>query len=749
MKRIKTWLSWRCYRGWALLSLLTVAVTWLWAHEGHAPLPTKGVVVEGNKLFLTPPARAVLGLTVKNLEKRVIEDKVLAYATLVSPWQRHAFVSTRLPGRIAKILVQPGQTISAGATLAEVNSLELEDLQLDILNAENARALSAKVVEQVGPLVKSGAIPEREYREAAFKHKQDLNALEIARAKWLSLGLGEEKWGQLLKEKNPQLVATLPISSPIGGTVIHADLSLGRVVEPTEHLFEIVDLTSVWVKVGVLETDLHKIQVGQSIELRLAAYPNEVQTVQVQVKSLYLDAITHLGTAWGELLNPAGKPARFLPGMHGQAYMVLSSAKPVLAAPSAAVAVEGAERYVLVQTANTDKGQGFERRAVVVGLSNEEWTEIRGGEVFLEDLVVTMGLHELAGLFIPGVLRLSPEAVRNIELRLATVQPHSVEEVLEIQGTVEVPPDRRAFASAQLAGKISTIAIERNQPVKRGDVVAEVASLDLQKLQLDLLQVHLQLALLKETLERLRDAETVVAQRRLWDTESQYSEAVNRQASLKRKLESVGLSSTQIDELLKNKRLVETLPVRAPRNGVVVHFDKVLGQVIKAEEPLFEIHDLSQTYVQAFLSEREVGLVRPGQKVRVRLVADPAFVEDGTVVRSGQVFGVESRVLSVWIEQAHKPVQPLQHNLLAQVSVLLGQSIETLAVPLTAVVREGTRTYVFVLGEAGRNPTFERRLIEIGRADDRYVEIVSGLRLGESVAVHGTRSLQTAYAGVR
>ncbi len=75
-----------------------------------------------------------------------------------------------------------------------------------------------------------------------------------------------------------------------------------------------------------------------------------------------------------------------------------------------------------------------------------------------------------------------------------------------------------------------------------------------------------------------------------------------------------------------------------------------------------------------------------------------------------------------------------------------------LAVPRSAVVREGLREYVFVR----KDGKFERRLVETGRSDDRYVEINAydessrrGLRLGEEIAVHGAADLQTAYAALR
>ena len=728
--------------------LVTVAVTWLFAHEGHAPLPTKGVQVDSEKSIVTlsPDARSILDLRTEVVKPRIAEDKVLAYATLVSPWQHHAYISTRLPGRIVNLFVKPGQTVTKGQVLAEVQGLELEDLQLEILNLQTALQLAVKVMEQTKTLSADGSLPVKDHLEAVNKHQQTVNGMAVAKAKWFSLGLGTDDLEQLMKQRNPRLLSSLPIITPLPGTVIHADVSLGKGVEPTEHLFEVVDLSLVWVKIGVLERDLHKIQVGQPVELRLSAFPDEIVTTAVEIKSLYLDPASHLGTVWAELKNEAGKAPRFLPGMHGQAHVVLSSPKAFQTVPADAIVSDGPERYVLVEVSSTSKASEFQKRSVVIGVEADQWTQILGGEIFAGDRVVTTGLSQLAAYFVPGVLRPSPEAAKNMGLVVEPVGMLVVENVVDLQGAIEVPTDRRASASSPLAGKIHKISVERNQAVRKGEVLAEVASIELPKIQLDLLQAHLELGLIEATLNRVRKVESVISQRQIWEAESLRNELVNRRDSLKRKLETVGLSTEQITGLLDNNKIVETLPVRAPRDGVAIHFDKVLGQVIKADEPLFEIHDLSQGYVQGFLSEREWSMIQIGQKVRIRLVSDPSFLAEGIVARSGHTFGVESRVLSVWVELDQKRPQLLQHNLLARLTVSVGRPDPVLAVPVGAVVQEGTKNYVFVLDDKG---VFQRRTIELGRNDDRFVQIAAGLQLGERIAVQGTSALQTAFANIR
>jgi cobalt-zinc-cadmium efflux system membrane fusion protein len=532
-----------------------------------------------------------------------------------------------------------------------------------------------------------------------------------------------------------------------------------------------MDLSKVWVQIGVLEEDLHKVEVGQPVELRLTAYPGEVfkgKDFAVRVKGVYLDPLTHLGTVWAELTNPSGEP-RILPGMHGEARLLLPSPKALPTVPGEAVVADGAERYVLVETTpDNAKESEYRRKNVVLGIRTPEGIQIVHGDVFVTDRVVTRGSHELSSFFVQGVLRLSPEAGRNIGLRVERVQRQVVEDVVEVDGGVDVLPDHRAAASSQLPGTLTRIRVERGQRVKVGDPLADIASLELQNMQLELLRAQLQLDLEEETLKRLSGADQVVARKQVWEAESHRNEARNRRDSLRRKLETLGLAPADVDGVLKDRKPVEAVPLRAPIDGVVVQFEKVLGQVIKAEEPLFQLHDLAHTWVQGYVSERDLSSVRIGQEARVRLVADPGFLARGKVVRSGQLFGTDDRTLSIWVELKEElaPRLPngvvedpaagrdertqrrhdVQDNMAARITLTVRRPGPTLAVPLSAVIREGTRAYVFVQTKEGG---FERKPVDTGRADDQYVEILRGIESGETVAVSGAEGLQTAYASLR
>ena len=209
---------------WLMIAWITSACAS--AHEGHKPLPTRGMEVnaETGKMVLTKSARTTLDVQTAEVGPQKVSQALLAYGTLVSPWNRHAMVSSPLSGRIVELLVTPGESVKAGQLLAELDSPELESLQLEIRNAQTALNLSLKLQTSAEAAGKSGAIPEIRSIEVKNQVQKDRAAVEIARAKWLSLQLPLESLDAMLRHPNEPYQQLLALKSPFDGTVTHTDL---------------------------------------------------------------------------------------------------------------------------------------------------------------------------------------------------------------------------------------------------------------------------------------------------------------------------------------------------------------------------------------------------------------------------------------------------------------------------------------------------------------------------------------------
>ncbi len=730
----------------------TLLVTTGSSHEGHVPLPTKGVEVDVEKglLTLSIEAQSSLGIQTAVVEYRAFEEKALSYATLTTPWQQQYFASSPLAGRIAKLHVRTGDRVVAGQLLAEVASPELEEVLMELNSARNDFQLSAKQLESLMPLVRSQAIPEREYLEIQSKHEQNRHALEIARLKLKGLALDPvaiERSESGQGRTSPEL---LPIQSSIAGTVSHTDLAVGTVVAANEHLFEIRDLSRLWVRLGVLERDVAKIKVGQPVQLELTAHPSEPLKTTISASSFLVDPTTHLATYWAEIDNEDTNNPRYLPGMYGSARIVTSEPTKLMTVPSTALFGTGAERYVLVEVAATKKAYEYRRQFVVVAAESSQFAQIREGGLYLGDRVVTAGGQVLSSFFILGSLRLSPEGIRNIGLEIEPVRRRVVEQVVEFDGIIDIPPEFRAIISSQFGGTLQRILVDRGQSVKAGQTIAEIRSLDFQQAQLELIRNQLESSLLATTMQRLQSADQggtqIVTRRQFWDTEAQRNGAVNRRESARRTLLTLGMTDDELALIVQSGKTLETLPLRSPIGGVVVRLDKGLGESISEGQPLLEIQDLSHPWIQGFLSENEAAHVQIGMNVRIRLPGDPAFFAEGTLVRSARTFSDKNRTMVVWIEFRGPLSHRLEQNLVTRISATINQGESELAIPRSAVVREGSRAYVFVQKDSG---LVDRRMVELGPFDDRYVQVLKGLNEGERIAIQGTAELQTTYASIR
>lgn len=732
-------------RALAIVAMATVAVTWLLAHEGHVALPSRGAQVDAVKgtIVLSRESRSALDVKATEIARQPLPDTLQGYATLEAPWQRHAFASSRLPGRVERLHVRPGQVVAVGQILAEVVGPDLENLQLEAVAAQTEIRLSEQIV--AGLRDSPGAVAEQSLLDAETKLIQARHALAVARAKWVGFELSAADFDHLLRDPTKRVTA-YPIRSPLSGTVIHADLNLGRVIAAEEHLFEVIDLSRIWAKVGVLEHELRRVAVGQTVELKLTARPGEVFRSTVHTIGLSLDPNTHLDTVWVEFANSAGQEPVLLPGMTGQARILMPVPTDARVVPASALIDDGLAQYVLVEEARAEKQSEYRRRNVSVVRQTNDSAEVRSGELFPGDRVVTQGAHELGGFFIPGVLKLSPEAARTIGLAVAPVGLRAIEEVIELEGHIDLPPESRAAVSVPIAGNVVRIHADRGQTVKAGQVIAEVASVELTSLQLELIREQLSYELLDTQLQRLRRSGTAIPKRRLLDLETEANTTGFRRDNARNRLANWGLSAEQLDALRTTRTLVETVSVRAPITGVVVSVDKVIGQAVKREDPLLSIQDLTRPSVQMSVSEGDARAVKVGQGARVRLLSDPGAVLPGRVARSGQIFTAGDQALAVWVDFDRPPSTQVRFGQLARITLTKATGSERLAVPNEAVLRVGTQSFAFVRGADG---AYERRTIVTGRADDSWTETVSGLSPGETIAVGGVPGLAKAYQNLK
>lgn len=652
---------------------MTFGLATSFAHEGHAPLPTKGVTVSGNTVLLSDKARKAIGLTTSEIVLGDLRHTVEVNARVELPWSQQAMITSLVSGKIEKVLARPGETVKAGQELAHVASVEMESLQLAMLKAASELRLARKLVEQRRSLDAEGVIAGRSLLEAENSLTRKLAELRIAEEKLRTLGIDDKTLETIRAGSEPLRIVA--IKSPLDGVITHADVRVGQLVTPTDHLYHVVDTSRVWIVGEVLESDVRHLEKdqpeekGQPVKATFVAHVDKTFRGVIDHVRLKMDRRRRTQS----VVIAVDNHERLLrPGMFGRvsiAEIAVENANRAIVCAADAILKSRSGRYVLVEC---EPGE-YESRKVKLGLAKGKHVEVLDG-LFPRDKVVVVGAYLLASLL--GNEHKARTNAKKTSRDTGETQPRFI---TVADATVELPTDRQAFAGPRIQGRIRSVHAEPSQRVERGQVLARVESLELRTVQLDLLQTLSRLRLTQQSLARLEPLEDrgATPRRQVWELQNQRETLLHQIASLERRLAFFGLTKEEIarleeidlaDEDAKPK-LLSTVPITAPAAGWIVGFHVVPGQVVHPQGQLFEIHELSKVWVKGYVFERDVAQVAVGQPARVTFAAFPDLKAVGKVVRIAPTMEESERVLPVWVEVDNSE-RLLKEGMLARVAVL-------------------------------------------------------------------------------
>jgi len=717
-------------RATALLLLASAAFALVVrAHEGHqhSNIEAKGIRTDDEgRLVIEAPARRALGLATAEIDFGALEEAATVPARVVVPWSRQAFASTRLAGVVREVRVRPGQPVAAGEVLAVVESLPLVALHQQLVQTRIELDLAEENLRRVGDLGES-IVAGREILSLQAQRDERRSAVRTLERK-LSLVA-------------PVSTATIAVRSPLGGVVSDVDVVLGQLVESEEHLFHVSDLSEVWVELEVPEVFAGRVGRGQAVRISFSALPGRAFEGEVGFVELTLDMGRHVRRAYVPLENVSGE---LLPEMFGTGQLVLRALPDAFVAPTDAIVTDGAEPYALVQE---EEGL-YRKQGLVLGLRQGRRVEVQEG-LYPGDVVVTQGNHELAALFVRGTLKLSESARRTIALELAEVDLRRVDRVLTANARVIAPPDRRGVATTRMEGKVDRFHVTLGQEVSAGQPIAEVSSLDLQTVQLDMLQRAIQLGLTERQLELVESlaGQGVTARKELIRLRSEAAALRSELEALRRQLVVMGLAEEEVDAVLATSEVRSSVTVRAPVTGRVNRVLTVLGQVVHGGDPVVELLDSSRVWVEGAVFEPDLAaLLRPPleKPVRVTVVAHGDRAWQGRVSFTNRALTAQ-RTLPLWVE-LDNPDALLLPGMQARLTVVIDTPAErVIAAPSRALLRIGRKDFAFV----EKTDAFRRVEVRVGRLDAEYVEILEGLFPGDRVAVNGVNELNNALSALR
>jgi len=204
-----------------------------------------------------------------------------------------AFVAAWIPGRIDKLFVDfTGVRVRKGAPLVWVYSPNLVTTQQEYL-------LALETLEKVKES------PHGETLEGAR------SLVEASKKRLLLWGVSEKQINEL--EEKGEASTHMVIHAPIGGTVVHKNAVEGKYVKEGENLYQIADLSNVWILADIYESDLVSVEKGQNVEITTSALPGEKYEGRISFIDPYLNSRTRTVKVRIEVSN---NQMKLKPGMY-------------------------------------------------------------------------------------------------------------------------------------------------------------------------------------------------------------------------------------------------------------------------------------------------------------------------------------------------------------------------------------------------------------------------------------------------
>lgn len=274
---------------------------------------------------------------------------------------RAVVITPRLGGLVEAVRVNAGDRVKRGQVLAVISSPALADQRGELLSAGKRLALARTTHEREKKLWEDKISAEQDYLAARQAMQEAEIAVEAARQKLAALGASAGDAQGLTRHE---------IRATIDGVVVDKKISIGEALKEDAPVFQLADLSSVWVELTVPAKDLHQLQEGMAAQVRASAFE-----AQGEAKLSYVGALvgeqSRSATARLVLANPKGL---WRPGLPVTVGLSASATEVAVAVEAEAVQTLRGATVVFGRY-----GQQFEARPLMLGRSDDRNVEVLKG----------------------------------------------------------------------------------------------------------------------------------------------------------------------------------------------------------------------------------------------------------------------------------------------------------------------------------------------------------------------------------
>ena len=310
------------------------------------------------------------------------------------------------------------------------------------------------------------------------------------------------------------------------------------------------------------------------------------------------------------------------------------------------------------------------------------------------------------------------------KIEIQTVKNQTVAENLSLTGNITYNTDDVVQFSSLVSGLITNTYFSLGDYVKKGDVLAEIKSTELNSLQAE-----------RKSLE----AQLQVANRQLQSVQSMFDDGIASQSELVQANSEVNVLKSSLENVEQNLSLYSAsneksvFQIKAPVTGYIVSKNVSPGMQIAANDtPLFTISNLSKVWVMVNIYPANLKDIHEGMEVTITTPAYPKQTFNGKITVISQVFDTEEHVLKARIVMDNTDLK-LKPGLTADILInKKNNDTKMAAVSAKALIFDNNQNYIMVYKD---DCHIERRQINPTVKNRDFLYFESGLNEGEKVII--------------
>jgi cobalt-zinc-cadmium efflux system membrane fusion protein len=315
-----------------------------------------------------------------------------------------------------------------------------------------------------------------------------------------------------------------------------------------------------------------------------------------------------------------------------------------------------------------------------------------------------------------NTVELTADQFKTAGIQTGKIETKQISGIIKVNGMLDVPPQQKVSISLPFGGFLKNTEMLQGMKVRKGQVIAKIENPDFIQVQQDYLDIESQLEFAKAEYERQQTlaTENVNSLKTLQQAKSNYLSLLAKYNGLTAKLKMMNLNPTSVSQGV----ITSTVNIYSPISGYVTKVNANIGMFLNPTDVLFEIVDTKHLHAELTIFEKDISLLKIGQKVKF-VLANESEERVATVYLIGREIK-EDRTVNVHCHLDSEDADLIPGTYL-KAYIETGEN-RVHALPSDAIVKYQGKQYIF----ATTTEEYHYKMVEVetGNSDNGYTEII-------------------------